>query len=199
MLERRINATLQRALEESSRAQYLCLTLRDRRFAVSVNGTPWILVFHSSGESLTCSINDGAQAPSCDAGIAGSPLALVSLLGREQRELIRQGVVEIRGDGEVAQKFSELLQLLRPDFEHELGQFTGPITAHLLARGAESVWSQGRSLLQGNLRNASDYLAFERRTLVPMGEAEHQFSGIDSARARIDRLQARLTQLEQAQ
>jgi ubiquinone biosynthesis protein UbiJ len=48
------------------------------------------------------------------------------------------------------------------------------------------------------LENISEYLAHERRDLVPRGEGEHFIRGVDTLREDVDRLEARLDLLTRA-
>ena len=58
------------------------------------------------------------------------------------------------------------------------------------------MWDQGGALLRDQSRNAADWLAHERRALVPAAEAEHRYREIEAAREQLDRLDARLRGLE---
>jgi ubiquinone biosynthesis protein UbiJ len=203
VLEARLNRALNSALAESSRAQVLCAVLANRRLRVIMTGSPWAATLESDGSQVQARIGNAGDAgrdpasPAADATIAGSALSLLGLMGDEQRTLIQRGSVQISGDGEVAQKFAELAALLRPDVEQQLASVVGRVPAHLLWQGVRGVFSRGRALASGQLRNAADYLSHERRELVPQAEAEHFYRQVDALREQVDRVEAAITHLEQ--
>jgi ubiquinone biosynthesis protein UbiJ len=203
MLEERINRALNRALSESSRAQLLCAALANRSLAVSLAGSPWNAMLTSEGTALRVRISRASQAAgdtaACSASISGSALALLGLMGPNQRAMIQRGEVQIAGDGEVAQKFAELAALLKPDVEHELAGVIGRVPAHLLWRGLRGLYDRSRALADSNLRNAAEYLAHERRALVPQAEADHFYRQVDQLREQVDRVEAAIGHLEHRQ
>jgi ubiquinone biosynthesis protein UbiJ len=201
VLEARLNRALNSALAESSRAQVLCAALANRRLRVIMSGSPWTATLESDGSQVQTRISSAADAgranPEAHATITGSALSLLGLMGDEQRALIQRGSVQISGDGEVAQKFAELAALLKPDVEQQLASMVGRVPAHLLWQGVRGVFSRGRALASSQLRNAADYLAHERRELVPLAEAEHFYRQVDALREQVDRVDAAIAQLVQ--
>jgi len=198
MFVQRIAGLLNRALADSQRAGQLCASLAGRALRVEITGSPWAAVVRSDGRALALQVIDRTTGSdvTADATVAGSPLALLSLAGAGRRAVIQRGDAHIGGDGEVAEQFSELATLLRPDVEHELGAVIGQVPAHLLMRTAQSLGRWGRSTADATLRNGADYLAHERRDLVPQPEAEHLLRGIEQLREQLDRLDASLGALE---
>jgi ubiquinone biosynthesis protein UbiJ len=198
MFVQRIAGLLNRALADSQRARQLCATLAGRALRVEITGSPWAAVIRSDGRALALQVLDqtaGSDA-TADATVAGTPLALLALAGTGRRAVIQRGDAHISGDGEIAEQFSELAALLRPDVEHELGALIGQVPAHLLMRAAQHLGHWGRSTAEATLRNSADYLAHERRDLVPQPEAEHVLRGIEQLREQLDRLDASLGALE---
>ena len=55
----------------------------------------------------------------------------------------------------------------------------------------------GRRTVETGLRNMAEYLAHERRDLVPRAEAEDFYRGVERLREDLDRLDARARLLEQ--
>jgi ubiquinone biosynthesis protein UbiJ len=194
MIAARINQVLNRALGESSRAQALCAALAGKRLQVVMSGSPLAGTLASDGHAVHFRL--GAAQEDCDATIRGSSLSLLGLMSERQRELIRSGTVQITGDGEIAERFSQLATLLKPDVEHELAGLFGRMPAHLLVSGVRSLWSRGRALFDSQLRNAADYLAHEKQALVPKAEAEHFFRQVELLRDQVERTDARVVQLE---
>ena len=200
MLQKLLNvalrAALARAVEDSSRARELTARLEGRSLRIEATGSPWWLLLTMQGGTLDARLVPTAQPAPADASIHGSVVALLGAAGPAQRELLQRGSLRIEGDAELAHRCSELLQLLRPDVEQQLGRVMGPIPAHLLWRGARTAWQGGEALLRDQSRNAADWLAHERRALVPAAEGEHRYREIDATREQLDRLDARVQVLE---
>ena len=98
----------------------------------------------------------------------------------------------ISGDAELAQKFRELAALLTPDVEEELSLLIGDVAAHRLGTLARGGRRWARRAAHTTLANLAEYLAHERRDLVPRNEGEQFLRGVDALREGVDRLQARL-------
>ncbi len=97
----------------------------------------------------------------------------------------------------MAQKFNELLRLLRPDPEEELSLLVGDAPAHHLGRMARATLEFGERVARTTVSNVAEYLAHERRDLVPEAEGRQLLDGIDTLRDDVDRFEARLGRLAQ--
>lgn len=195
MLTESIENLLNRNLPRSPRAQELCAALAGKRVRVEARGVGWVLTAECLKTSLRLTKNDPAPA---DAEISGSPFSLAALAGDDPEEVIRRGDVTIRGDAELAQRFRELAALLRPDVEEELSRLIGDSPAHHVLRLVQTVTGFGRRAAYTGVRNITEYLAHERRDLVPRAEAEDFHRGVERLREDLDRLEARTVSLEQA-
>jgi ubiquinone biosynthesis protein UbiJ len=189
----RLDAALARALAASPRAQQLARELAGRSLELRLAGSHWALRLHSHGERLELR---AATAAPADARISGGALALFALAGADPQAVVRRGDVLVAGDTEVADRFRELVRLLRPDLEHAIGRALGPVPAHFAVRAARGALAWGRNAGRATLRNTADYLAHERRDLVPVPEAEHLLLGAEALREQSDRLDVRLAELE---
>jgi ubiquinone biosynthesis protein UbiJ len=189
----RLDAMLARALADSPRARELARELAGRSIELRLAGSAWGLQLHSGGERLELR----APSPGADASLSGGALALLALAaGPDPAAVLRRGAIRVEGDGEVAERFRELLGLLRPDVEHALGRALGPVPAHVAVRAARGALAWGRRAAHATLRDTADYLAHERRDLVPAAESEHVLRGTEALREHTDRLAARLGELE---
>jgi ubiquinone biosynthesis protein UbiJ len=197
-IARLLERAVRRASAESPRAVALLKSLSGRRLAVRIAGSPSDFVVESTGATLhlVSLVNASFNSPT-DATIAGGPLALLTLAGPDPQAVIARGDVTIAGDAEIAQQFRELGMLLRPDLETGLSQFIGRSGAHLAMRGLRSVVDGARERAWTLTQNTADYLAHERGALVSRAEAEHFLRGVDEMRERLDRLEARLQQVDQ--
>ena len=198
MFEDRINRALHRAVAESGKAAGLCAALAGRRMHVVVSGSPFAGTLVCDGASVHFTSGEWREQKAADATISGSALSLAALMTDRQRELLRSGAVQITGDGEIAAKFSELAALLKPDVEHELAGVFGRMPAHLLISGMRGLFARGSALMESQLHNTADYLAHEQQTLVPKAEAQHFYRQVEQIREQVDRVDARLSQLEQS-
>jgi ubiquinone biosynthesis protein UbiJ len=188
MLLRPVSEALNRALADSTRAQALCAALAGHVLRVEVTGLTLSISVRVSPERLDLSTDAGTPA---DVTIRGSAVALLSLMVGDAIEILRRGEVELVGDTELARQFMALAQLVRPDLEAELARVIGPVGAHLLGRAAQAAGGWGRQTVRTVIENGAEYLAHERRVLVPRAEAEPFLRGVDDLRERLDRLEAR--------
>ena len=192
MLLASIEKILNRSLPRSPRAQALAAALAGRSLAVAVTGTGPVVI-SSTGERLR--IERGVGQPA-DASISAGPFSLLALAGGQSQALSRSGAA-ISGDSDVAQQFSELLGLLRPEPEEELAQLIGDAPAHHLGRLARLALGLGDRALRTTVNNVAEYLTHERRDLIPKAEGRQLLDGIDALRDDVDRFEARLQHLEQ--
>ena len=192
MLTERIEAVLNRQAAASPRAGELLAALAGRRLVVTVRHTPWQIAFRSDGNALLLS-RDASGAS--DAKISGSPLNLLALAGDSPETVIRRGDVTIEGDAQIANQFRELGALLRPDFEEELSRLVGDVPAYQLGLVARASLSWLRQSASTAGSNVAEYLAHERRDLVPQAEAAEFLHGVDQLRESVDRLEARIAAL----
>jgi ubiquinone biosynthesis protein UbiJ len=194
MLTQAIENLLNRNLPRSPRALELCAALSGKTVRVDAQPLGWTLVIEALGTSVRLAKVAGDRE--ADARISGSLMSLAQLAGPEPEEVIRRGDVSIRGDAEIAQKFRELAMLLRPDVEEELSRLIGDTPAHQALRFARMAMGFGKRAAETSVRNVAEYLAHERRDLVPRAEAEDHYRNVERLRADLDRLDARTRQME---
>lgn len=195
MLTERLQAMVDRAVQGSPRARELLGELEGRRLQVVARHTPWRVQLHATGGRLLLSREPATNA---DVRLAGTPLSLLGLLREDPAAVIRRGDVSLEGDAEAGQRFQELTGLLRPDLEAGLARIVGDIPAY----GAGSLlrkalaWGRASAITQAD--NIGEFLAHERKVLVPRAEARQFLEDVDTLRESTDRLAARVAELEQA-
>jgi ubiquinone biosynthesis accessory factor UbiJ len=187
MLLATLERVLNRGLPRSPRARQLTAELEGKSVAVIVRDVAGVSV-RSNGQTL--SLTSGETL--ADATVSGGALSLLALSGPQAQAVLQRGDVTISGDGEVAEKFRELAQLLRPDLEEELALFIGDVPAHQVGRLARLGADLGRRAAETTLTNLAEYLAHERGDLVSRPEGEQFLRGVDQVREGVDRLEARL-------
>jgi ubiquinone biosynthesis protein UbiJ len=191
MLTATLENLLNRGLPRSPRARELCRELAGTSLGVEVRGMLRMLV-RSSGDVLKLKADASAQA---DAELTGGVLSLLALAGPTPEAVLQRGAVQIRGDADIARKYRELAQLLKPDLEEELSLAIGDVPAHQLARLARYTLGWSRHAAATAVGNVAEYLAHERADLVPRAEADQFTSGVDRLREDVDRLEARIALL----
>jgi ubiquinone biosynthesis accessory factor UbiJ len=190
MLTATLENLLNRGLPRSPRARQLCADLSGRSLAIVIRDVARLRVA-STGLTLTVSVD----AREADATLTGGPFGLLALGGDSAQAVLQRGEVTIDGDADVAEKFRELLQRLRPDVEEELSLVLGDVPAHQLARLGSAAARWTAKAADTTLENLSEYLGHERGDLVSRNEGEQFLRGVDEVREGVDRLQARLERL----
>jgi ubiquinone biosynthesis protein UbiJ len=195
VIDRALQAAVSRARAESPRARELLAALAGRSLTVEARGTPFRVTIASDGTVLRVAAPEPDTA--ADAHISGTPLSLLALTRPDPEAVIQRGDVSIEGDAVIAQQFSRLALQLKPDLEHALSQVLGRSGAHVLMRGLRGAAAWTRAAARTSVLNLSEYLAHERADLVSRREAEHFLREVDDTRDQLDRLEARLSHLEQ--
>jgi ubiquinone biosynthesis protein UbiJ len=195
MLTERLQAMVDRAVEGSPRARELLGRLEGRRMRVVVRYSPWQVTLLADGNRLRLLREDHAAA---DVTLSGTPMALAALLREDPAAVIRRGEVTLTGDAEAGQRFQELALLLRPDLEAGLARVIGDIPAHGVGSLVRRILGYGRAGLATQAQNVGEYLAHERRVLVPRAEARQFLEQVDALREAADRLAARVGRLEES-
>jgi len=195
-IERVLERVVAQARADSPRAAALLNTLQHRTLRVSIRGTPVEFLLESTGETLRLRRTSATTGPGADASIIGAPLSLLTLAGEDPQAVITRGDVKIEGDGQIAQQYRELAMLMRPDLEAALSRLVGRSAAHIAMRGLSAARDWARASAWTATQNVAEYLAHERGDLISRPEGEHFLRAVDQLREQIDRLDARLRQVE---
>ncbi|HET7202987.1 MAG TPA: SCP2 sterol-binding domain-containing protein [Steroidobacteraceae bacterium] len=192
-LLRQLATVLNRNVGQSTRATTLTAQLDGRVLALALEGTPVTLYFKIGDGRIAI---DTRHEGDVDARLAGTPLGLLSLVGRAGADGMRSAGVRIEGDAEVAQRFQNLLQQAQPDFEEELSRVIGDVAAHQVANLARGILGWGRKAADSFAQNVAEYLQEEGRDVPTRVEIEEFLEAVDHLREAADRLEARLARLE---
>jgi ubiquinone biosynthesis accessory factor UbiJ len=193
MLTERIQAAIDRNVAGSPRARELLAQLEGRSFVVKIRYTPWLARLEARAGRLLLGRSHDEIA---DTLLAGTPLALLGMLREPPADVIRRGDVTLTGNGEVAERFQELALLLKPDLEESLAGVIGDVPAHGLGQLLRRALDYGRGSARTAGLNVGEYLAHEKRMLVPRAEAGDFLAGVDALRESTDRVAARVQALE---
>ncbi|MDE2137416.1 MAG: hypothetical protein KGJ68_08265 [Gammaproteobacteria bacterium] len=187
MLTATLANLLNRGLPRSGRARELAAELAGRSFVLDMAGLGRVRV---ASDGTTLSVSAGGEA--ADATLCAGPLGFLALAVDDPQAVLRRGAAAISGDAEIAERFRELLTLLRPDPEEELALLVGDVPAHQLGRLVRAAGEWSRRAADTLSRSGADYLAHERADLVPRREGEPFLRGVDALREDVDRLEARI-------
>jgi ubiquinone biosynthesis protein UbiJ len=183
---------LNRLVGESTAAQDLLERLRGTSFAVHVEGLGVTAVLHAEGERLRI----GTDAEAATATLRATPFDLMKLARAGGVSDVKRTQANFSGDLQVAERYSQLLKLARPDIEDEVAKWVGDVPAHALgevARGAGAWLARAAGALR---MNTAEYLQEESRVMPAALEADAFYSDVERLRDDVERTAARLARLE---
>jgi len=187
-----VEEIINRGIRRSTTAANLCQSLEKKRLAINMTGTGLRIGLTAQSNRIKL---DQASDRSADAEITGSPLALARMAKADVQTPIREGAVEIEGDTDIAERFSELLRLTFPDLEEELSKLVGDAAAH-------QAGSAGRALRKwiGNAtrtfnRSLGEFVQEERRVLPTRIEVNEFMAEVDAVANDFARLEAGIEHL----
>lgn len=132
-----------------------------------------------------------------DCCISGTPLALARMNDRNaSSDQLFSGEVEISGDTELAHQLSKILAAMDIDWEEQLSHFTGDVLAHKIGNFFRSARDWGASSSATLKLDIREYLQEELCLLPGRLEMETFLGNVDTLRDDVERLQARITRLQ---
>lgn len=133
-----------------------------------------------------------------DATIKGRLIGLVNLsLQQEKMSTSMQERIEIIGNPSVAQKFQKVLTELDIDWEEALSKYTGDVLAFRIAQGIRKTHLTMKNIVSSLSDSSREYLQEESRQIPTLPEFEQFQQSVTDTRHDVDRLEARISQLEQ--
>jgi ubiquinone biosynthesis protein UbiJ len=188
LIEREIN----RHIGESTAARELLARLTGTSFAVHVEGLSLTVVLHSDGALLR--VDDDATAAT--ATLRATPLDLLRLMNAEGISGVKRTHAELKGDMQVAESYSQLFRLARPDLEGEVAKWLGDMPAHALGEIVRSAGSWLTRAGEALRMNTAEYLQEESRAMPASLEAHAFYGDVERLRDDVERAAARLARLE---
>ncbi|MEH6455776.1 MAG: SCP2 sterol-binding domain-containing protein [Cocleimonas sp.] len=132
-----------------------------------------------------------------DATIHGSPMALMRLSTADNAGAsMLESDVEIDGDMRVAEKFSAILKDVDIDWEELLSKLVGDIIAHQAGQVVRSGREWFSETVEAMKLNTSEYLSEEAKVTPADAEINYFMDQVDDVRMDIDRLEARVKNLQ---
>ncbi|TQP70945.1 SCP2 domain-containing protein [Vibrio cholerae] len=110
-------------------------------------------------------------------------------------QLIKQDKLELEGDIQLAQKFSELMTDCKPDVEEWLSRITGDVVAHSVVHGVKSIAGALKQQAHKHQNHLAQVLTEEWRIAPPPLEIAYFCDQVDDLKSHAARLEARLNQL----
>lgn len=142
-------------------------------------------------------IQDNADAQP-DTIIKGGPFSLLHVaLAREQRKQLFGEDVSISGDLDVGQEVIALFDDLEIDWEEYLSRWVGDVPAHSVGRLLAVAKKTSQRIRQTMLHNVNEYVHEEVDLFPPVEALADFYQDIDVLRMDIDRLAARVKQLQE--
>ncbi|MEM1174051.1 MAG: SCP2 sterol-binding domain-containing protein [Pseudomonadota bacterium] len=192
-LMRPVARLLNRSIQDSLTAQALCSELDDRIVGIAVRDTSLSVYFAFNDDIVTLASDAPGEA---DARIVGSIPGLARLAASGDPDAIRRGDIQLEGDIATVQTFQKLLAFAKPDPEEELSRFIGDEAANQLGNLARSFGEWGRDARDTMTGNLREYLQEESGDVPSRYEVERFGKAVGKLRDDVDRLEARLEQLE---
>lgn len=193
ILVRHAEAQLNRWIAQSSAAQRECSALEGRSLCVEVVNTRSRIVLAVAGQRVSLSVGD--EVVEADIVIRAALFDLLDLLRARSLAQLSGGAIEFRGSLGVADRFSNMLRLARPQLEDELAGWIGGLPAHALAQmtGRAVAWSSRTS--HAVALDAVEYLQSESRVLPLPYEVGEFMRAVEQLRDDVERLEQRIERL----
>jgi ubiquinone biosynthesis protein UbiJ len=106
------------------------------------------------------------------------------------------GKVKIAGDAELARQLQHLAERYDPDWNLPFTDLFGDVLGVQVANGVRAALRAGRDGAVRLARHSAEFLTEESRDVVGRGELEAHLDDVDALRDRVERLAARMQQLQ---
>lgn len=128
-----------------------------------------------------------------DATIHGSPMALIRLgTSNNAGETLLKSDVEIEGEMQVAEKFSEILREVDIDWEELLSKLVGDVVAHQAGQVTRNISGWFKESAEAMKLNTAEYISEEAKLSPADAEVRYYMDQVDDMRMDVDRLEARV-------
>ncbi len=191
VLEKAVNKLVSLDLD----AQEKIKPLINKRVAIEL--TDWQLTYiFDIGEDAIC-IDTQKEIP-CQVTLKGTSFAFFNMASTERGgDALFKGEVLFEGEVSTAQSFQKFWQSLEVDWEEELSKYTGDVIAHQIGQTAKQLHQQFNRLFNTAQQNLSEYAKEEFRMTPDPIEVETFYDELDNLKSDVNRLHARIQQLQQ--
>lgn len=151
---------------------------------------------------IVCS-NNSVQLMSRYDGVADASIKATSFnltrMGMSERpnDLVLSGDVVLDGDVHLAKKVRDVIARFQIDWEEHLSKLTGDVVAHQVGNAVKDAVSWGKKTLQILSQDVADYVVYEKSYVPTKHEMASYVASVDVLRNDVDRVAAKIQQLEQ--
>lgn len=158
-----VEKIINKALRLNINDNHALIALEQKTLAVKLSELGFPLCFSiNNGTILVTKLLDRANCT-----ITTSIQTLKTLQQEQQlTELIKQDKLDIVGEINVAQKFSQLAENLEIDWQSELAKHIGDVATHKLTQLGKSLLNKASFAAEQIQTDASEYLIHEKKLLV---------------------------------
>ena len=192
-MQARLLSTIEHILNghvrESTAAMDRLKDLAGKRMSVELIGPDLGITLIAADEKLA--VENGADGDA-DARLRGTPLALLEAFRSAGTDGFGTDQLTMAGDAQVAEAFSTILRLARPDLDEQLSYLIGDVVAHKVGKGFRDVRDWSAQALSALLMNSSEFLQEESRALPARIEVERFFKDVDRLRDSADRISQKI-------
>jgi len=192
MLGGLIEITLNRWIRGSTAAMQELARLAGKRIAVEVEGTNLCIGLAAFASEVEVDLGSQQEA---DVYIKAGPFELLELARAESIADLRAGRVEFRGNLNVADGFSRMLKLAKPELEDVLAAWIGNLPAAALGSSARRAAALGAHTLRALELNTAEYLTAETAAVATAAELEAFALDVETTRDDVARCEQRLARL----
>lgn len=171
-----------------------CAALEGRSLALSVSDLGWLIVVEPIATGVRVS-NVADDEPDVLVSAPSVRLARLGLQMLGRRDGLPAGL-DIAGDTELLARFAGLLARVGFDPEELVARVVGDGAAHRLVGGLRGLFGFGREAAGKLAGDTAEYLTEETEDLARSADVDEWMDAVDDLRSGVDRLEARLTQLE---
>ena len=171
-----------------------CAHLEGKVLALHAEALEWTLFLQPHAQGVQVTTDCAREA---DVRISATPLVLFAEALREARgQSAQAGRLKIEGDLELLEKFRGLLARVGFDAEELVASFTGDTAAHRVTETLRGLLGWGQKTAGTLSLDTAEYLREETYDLVHRADVDQWMSQVDGLREATDRLEARITGLE---
>ena len=189
---------------ESALNRLLALDADARAEIARLEGRTIQLRMEAPSLAMAVTVRDGRLAVGPAEGEHEPDLAVRGTLGGllSQLPFLRPpsgavaGKVKIAGDAELARRLQKLAERFDPDWNLPFTDVFGDVLGVQIAGGVRAALRSGRDAAMRIARHGAEYLTEESRDAVGRAELEAHLDDVDALRDGVERLAARVTNLQ---
>lgn len=187
-----ISSLINQLIANSPDIQKQMTPLVDKVVCIHVSGMKHSFYFVFEENGINFLFTENAVS---DLMLSATPAVYIRKLLTLDKNAISDDL-KIEGDVGLAQKLNSFLIELELDWEELLSKYVGDIIAHQVGVSARQTLEYGQARVSALQNNIKEYLQEEAKLLPTRVEVEQFNSAVDKLRAGVDRLSAKVFQLE---